>query len=71
MKNCITKLLSSSVLICCFWSYSKEDTGATYNKHIYQDTLVQSLQLLKNKFSRINSTNTKLVSRKFVLKFNK
>ena len=32
MKNCITKLLSLSVLICGFWSCSKQDTGATYNK---------------------------------------
>lgn len=54
MKNCITKLLSSSVLICCFWSYSKEDTGATYNKHITgylsPESAIIKEQVFKNKF---------------------
>ncbi len=55
MKNCITKLLSSSVLICCFWSYSKEDTGATYNKtcitgYLSPESAIIKEQVFKNKF---------------------
>ena len=32
---------------------------------------IEGAKLLKNKLSKINSTNTKLASQKFVLKFNK
>lgn len=51
MKNCITKLLSSSVLICCFWSYSKEDTGATYiTGYLSPESAIIKEQVFKNKF---------------------